>query len=121
MGPRLYSTSLKMRTSIKWLTASLMLPLLISMVGSPYARAMEMQEPDSNMSTEQSRVYQALIDTVSVTEEDDWYIRYSDNVSAIINTRHQLGSRLITSDGIGIIPSEFAALAHGGDPTGMDD
>ena len=104
MGPRLYSTSLKMRTSIKWLTASLMLPLLISMVGSPYARAMEMQEPDSNMSTEQSRVYQALIDTVSVTEEDDWYIRYSDNVSALFDTG-------LTVD-TGIIPSEFASIAR---------
>ena len=116
MGPRLYSTSLKMRTSIKWLTASLMLPLLISMVGSPYARAMEMQEPDSNMSAEQSRVYQALIDTVSVIEEDDWYIRYSDNVSALSdNTSYSLNPDSSIdngySDDTDITPSKFAYIA----------
>ena len=97
-----------------------MLPLLISMAGSPYARAIEIQEPDSNMSTEQSRVYQALVDTVSGTEEDDWSIQYSDNVPYLsdnISYAHpiSLNSGQSIDDGYsddtGVVPSEFACFA----------
>jgi len=100
----------------KLLLGTCALTLLINMVGAPWAGAMEIQEPGDEMSVEQSRMYHALIDTISETGDDDWATLYSDNVSLLAGITSSISvsepAAEEDSSEISEVPeSEFACLA----------
>ena len=65
--------------SKKLLLGVLVITLMMSVVNVHIASASEIEEPDGNLTPEQEKMYQAIIETVSELGGDEWIISYDDS------------------------------------------